>query len=269
MHYDPIKQTMGNLVRENRVLRRMFYGALGALFLREWHVKRTLRALFRENSIGRVFDAGSGFGQYSYYIAKRYPRAGIYAVDVKEEQIRDCQRFFKSARLNHVLFAVEDLTQPHHRDEFDLVLSVDVMEHIPDDTLVFRNLYTALRSKGFLVVNTPAAPEDSVHKKNPAEGSFIDEHVRNGYSPKEIREKLTTVGFDVERIQFTYGPYGAIAWTVGIKIPMQLLGTSKLFFAVLPLYYLIALPISWAFMALDYFIESRSGGGLLVVARKP
>lgn len=266
MHYDPIKKSIGNFVREHRILRPLFYGALGALFLREWHVKRVLRKLFREHPISRVYDAGSGFGQYSYYIAKRYPQVGVYAVDVKEEQILDCRRFFKKARLGNVVFAVEDLTQPVHREEFDLALSVDVMEHIPDDVAVFRNLHAALKSNGYLVVNTPSAPE---HSEESVAGSFIDEHVRVGYSPKEIREKLSSAGFHVERIQFTYGPYGAIAWTAGIKIPMQLLGISRMFFVLLPFYYVIALPISWIFMLCDYLMENRFGGGLLVVAKKP
>ncbi len=269
MQYDPIKKTLGDLVRENPILRRLFYGALGAIFLREWHVKRVLRKLFRAYPIRRVYDAGSGFGQYSYYVAKKFPQAGVYAVDVKEDQIRDCQRFFKEARINNVVFAVEDLAQPHHKDEFDLALSVDVMEHIPDDRQVFQNLYSGLKSKGFLVINTPSAPEKPSPDGRSAGESFIDEHVRYGYSPAEIGEKLTATGFVIERIQFTYGPYGAVAWTIGIRIPMQLLGISKAFFILLPFYYLVALPVSWIFMLCDYIIENRSGGGLLVVARKP
>ena len=54
----------------------------------------------------------------------------------------------------------------------------------------------------------------------------------------ELARKLEASGLQVERRQFTYGPAGAIAWRLGIKWPMQLLGISKFFFLVLPIYYL-------------------------------
>ena len=48
MQYDPIKQVIGNVVRENVLLRKVFYKLLGVMFLREWHVKRELRTILRK-----------------------------------------------------------------------------------------------------------------------------------------------------------------------------------------------------------------------------
>jgi hypothetical protein len=76
MHYDPIKDSIGNVVRTAPVLRRLFYFTLGMMFLRTWFVKRELKNfLSKRTGPFDLFDAGSGFGQYSYYIAKRFPNA--------------------------------------------------------------------------------------------------------------------------------------------------------------------------------------------------
>lgn len=268
MKYDPIKEVLGNAVKENVFLRKLFYKLLGIMFLREWHVKRALRQLLgKERKPRRIFDAGCGFGQYSYYCATHFPESSIYAVDVKVEQIEDCTRFFKNAGIPNASFAVEDLTQPSHENEFDLAISVDVMEHIPDDVGVFRNLYRSLRPGGRLLVNTPSDLGGS-DAHGAEDESFIEEHARNGYGTEEIRSKLHSVGFTVERISFTYGPYGSIAWRLGIKYPMLMVNANKLLFLLLPFYYLPTLPFTLLLMYLDYAGANKTGSGLLVVATK-
>jgi SAM-dependent methyltransferase len=268
MKYDPIKNIFGDIVRKRPILRISFYKLLGILFLREWHVKRELRRILSNAGTDvQVYDAGSGFGQYSYYMAKHFPGANIYAVDVKEEQIRDCASFFKAVGLDRCFLAVEDLTQISHANRFDFILSVDVMEHIPDDVGVFRNFYRSLKQGGALFINTPSNLGGS-DAHNPEDKSFIEEHARNGYGADEIRKKLESVGFHVEMLKYTYGPWGTIAWRLGIKYPMQMLNTSKGFFFLLPLYYLVTFPLTLILMALDYTTNIKTGTGLNVVARK-
>ncbi len=268
MHYDPIKKVFGNVIRKNTRLRILFYKLLGLMFLREWHVKRELRhQLGNRNKPFTVYDAGCGFGQYSYYIAKHFPLATIYGIDLKEEQVTDCNNFFHSVGLTQCSFAVEDLTQIQHSDKFDFILSVDVMEHIPDDIVVFRNFFCALKHGGTLLINTPSNLGGSdVHSDK--EESFIGEHARNGYGVEEIQKKLESVEFKVELIRYTYGTWGNRYWKLGIKYPMQMLNISKILFIVLPFYYLITLPFILPIMWLDYNAENQAGTGLNVLAKK-
>ncbi len=270
MHYDPVKKIIGDFVGTNVIRRKLFYKLLGLMFLREWHVKRTVRALLnRYSNAFFVLDAGSGFGQYSYFIARNYPHAHVHAVDVKEDQINDCREFFRKAGLTNAQFAIEDLTTMSHDAKFDLILSVDVMEHIVADEAVFQNFFHALKNEGALVINTPASGAKESGELFSKEDSFIGEHVRYGYNQDEMREKLVRAGFAVERIAFTYGRYGSIAWKLGIKIPMMIVGIHKILLLVLPFYYVITLPFTLLFMHLDYSVENQQGGGLLVLARKP
>jgi SAM-dependent methyltransferase len=252
MKYDPIKATIGNFVRHSRLLRIILYKLLGLFFLREWYVKRELRRnLADHNEPFTVYDAGCGFGQYSYFIATHFPLAEVYAIDLKEEQIEDCKRFFSNKDLSSCSFAVEDLAQIQHSERFDFILSVDVMEHIIDDVGVFHNLFRSLKSGGHLFINTPSNLGGSdTHTEN--EKSFISEHARNGYGMEEIRQKLESAGFKVVSIRYVYGPWGGRYWKLGIKYPMQMLNISKLFFIILPFYYLITFPIILPMMWLDY-----------------
>ena len=268
MHYDPIKKVFGDVIRKNPRLRIVFYKLLGIMFLREWYVKRELRhQLGSRNQPFTMYDAGSGFGQYSYYIAKQFPLATIVGIDLKEEQVRDCNIFFHSVGLTRCSFAVEDLTQIQHSNKFDFILSVDVMEHIPDDIGVFYNFFRALKSGGTLLINTPSNLGGS-DAHSDTEESFIGEHARNGYGAEEIQKKLESAGFKVKSIRYTYGIWGNRYWNLGIKYPMQLLNRSKIFFVVLPFYFLIALPLILPMMWLDYTTENKAGTGLNVLAYK-
>ena len=268
LKYDPVKNIIGSVVRTLPWTRVMFYKLLGLVFLREWYVKRELRKhLGNRATPTHVYDAGSGFGQYSYFIATHFPYASVSAVDVKEEQIDDCRKFFAVRGLQHCTFAVEDLTVITHRERFDFILSVDVMEHIPDDVLVFKNFFRALKQGGLLFINTPSnlGGSDAASAEDP---SFIEEHARNGYGAEEIRTKLESAGFSVEMIRYTYGAWGSRYWRLALKYPMLMLNVSKLFFLMLPFYYCIALPIFLPMMWLDYVAENKSGTGLNVLARK-
>jgi SAM-dependent methyltransferase len=268
MHYDPIKKVFGDIIRNNPWLRILFYKLLGVMFLREWHVKRELRRqLGNRKQPFVVYDAGSGFGQYSYHIAKQFPLATIYAIDLKDEQVADCNQFFGKTGLKQCSFAIEDLTQIQHSKKFDFILSVDVMEHILEDVLVFQNFYRALKHGGLLFINTPSNLGGS-DAHSDSEESFIGEHARNGYGADEIRNKLKQSGFSVESIRYTYGTWGNLYWRIGIKYPMQLLNYSKAFFVILPFYYIIALPFILPMMCLDYITDNKSGTGLNVLAKK-
>lgn len=238
------------------------------MFLREWYVKRELQKhLGTHTQSVSIYDAGSGFGQYSYFIAKHFPSATIYGIDLKEEQVADCNRFFHARGLNQCSFAVEDLTTITHSQKFDLILSVDVMEHIPDDIRVFQNFFRALKPGGILIINTPSNLGGSdAHSEE--EESFIGEHARNGYGEDEIRKKLESSGFSIESLRYTYGTWGNRYWRLGIKYPMKLLNFSKACLVFLPLYYLCMLPVILPMMWLDFTSENTTGTGLNVVAKK-
>lgn len=267
MQYDPVKKVFGDIVSRNVLLRKIFYFLLDLMFLRSWHVRKSVRKLYPKGTKMRILDAGMGFGQYTYFLAKRFPDAEILAVDVKEEQVEDCKYFFSKCGLDKVKFEIADLTRIDYENEFDFILCVDVMEHIEDDRTVFKNFARALKKGGKLLVNTPSNLGGSDADSEDDE-SFIEEHARVGYSKEDITEKLNSAGMDVTEFIYTYGKYGTVSWRFGIKYPILMAGASKLLILILPFYYLFTLWFVLILMWLDVNTDNKEGTGIVVVSEK-
>ncbi len=272
MKYDPIKRSLGKVFNQTPCLRKIFYRLLDFLLLRAWHINNILRKMKSENSIN-ILDAGSGFGQYTYRMSRIFKNANILAVDVKEEQIADCNNFFsKINKQDTVNFKYADLTEFKKPNTFNLILSVDVMEHIENDIKVFENFYASMKSGGILLISTPSDKGGSDthehdHDHDDSHG-FIDEHVRDGYAITDIENKLKDAGFSKVEAKYSYGTPGKISWKLSMKYPILMLGASKAFFILLPLYYLITFPFCLILNYLDLKCEHKSGTGLIVKATK-
>ena len=236
MEYDPIKRSLGNIFNKSPFLRKIFYRLLDLLLLRSWHVQKEIQhlapALYKEEEVN-ILDAGSGFGQYSYWLSKKFPQAKILSVDVKDEQVADCNNFFQKVAKTNVKFEVADLTKFIQENKFNLAISIDVMEHILEDVVVFKNIYASLKKGGMLLISTPSDQGGS-DVQGDGETSFIGEHVRDGYNIKDIENKLGSAGFSKVEAKYSYGTPGKISWRLSMKYPIQILGISKLFFIVIP-----------------------------------
>ena len=248
--------------------RVLFYQLLDLLLLRSWHIQRALRQWKgTQTHAVQVLDAGFGFGQYTYRMAKSLNYQSIDAVDLKDEQVADCDGFFKKVNISNVHFQTGDLTAFVRPEKYDLVLCVDVMEHIEEDVQVLTNYCQSLKKGGMLLISTPSDQGGSdVH--DDGETSFIEEHVRDGYGVDDMANKLKTAGFSKWDIQFSYGRWGRISWLLSMKYPMLMLNKTSLFFIILPLYYLATYPFAFVFNALDVRVHNPKGTGLIVKAWK-
>lgn len=118
-----------------------------------------------------------------------------------------------------------------------------------------------------LLVSTPSDQGGSdVHGES--EQSFIEEHVRDGYNIAEIADKLRSAGFTRVEARYQYGSPGKISWRLSMKYPILMLGISKVFFIILPLYYMITYPLAWLLNRIDVGMKHDTGTGLIVKAWK-
>jgi 2-polyprenyl-3-methyl-5-hydroxy-6-metoxy-1,4-benzoquinol methylase len=269
MKYDPIKKSLGKVFNKTPFLRKLFYHLLNLLLLRSWHIRKELRKVKKTMSDSpEILDAGSGFGQYVYTMTLQFPDSNITAVDVKQEQIDDCNLFFeKIGKSKRVRFEYADLTKYIKPDFYNLALSVDVMEHIEEDVTVFKNLANSLKKGGILLISTPSDQGGSdVHDDD--DESFIEEHVRDGYAISDIEKKLKIAGFSVIESKYSYGLPGKISWKLSMKWPILMANTSKFLFILLPFYYLVAYPIAFILNIIDVHTKHKTGTGLIVKAIK-
>src|SRR5690625_3083330 len=121
--YDPVKNRFADLIRNSRLLRRIFYFLLDLFFLRSWHLRRILRRqgkpLDRKGE-WTLLDAGCGFGQYDRFLLKQFDHVKITAIDLKEDYLRDCRIYFdREIRAGRITFEKGDLLEMRVRDQYD------------------------------------------------------------------------------------------------------------------------------------------------------
>ena len=84
----------------------------------------------------------------------------------------------------------------------------------------------------------------------------------------EIREKLRKAGFSKTEARYDYGKPGQAGWRLSMKYPILMLNASKLFYIILPFYYLVTLPVALICNYFDLRLVHKSGTGLIVLAWK-
>ena len=145
--------------------------------------RHTLEGLVRTVSsldVRTVVDVGCGSGENLAALAAlgKYELTGL---DVSEAALALSKQRVPSARLMQADIQTESLPE-----RFDLVMSVQVVEHLLDDTSALKNM-AALAGK-YLFVSTM---QGRMRRSELAIG-----HVRN-YSAGELRGKLESVGLEV------------------------------------------------------------------------
>jgi len=269
MQYDPIKSSLGTIFNTTPRTRIIFYKLLDLILLRTWHIRKLLRSVRKSVTPGiSILDAGAGFGQYSYFLAKKFPESSITAIDLKKDQVEENNAFFNTiGKAPQVQFTEADLLDFNSPETFELALSIDVLEHIEDDVRVLKNIWKSLKPGGILLISTPSDKGGSdVHGEEDV--SFIEEHVRDGYAIDEITSKLRSAGFSQIQARYSYGIPGHISWKFSIKYPILMIHKSKLFYFILPFYYFFTFPFCLILNLLDVHNFHKSGTGLIVKAIK-
>ncbi len=201
------------------------------------------------DSLGqRVLEIGCGTGTITSFMVDRQLVVGI---DVVDAYVRSTTDRFRDRP--NVVVRQHDLTEsiePLRGYHFDSAVSVNVFEHIADDSAAMKAVYALLEPGGTFTLLVPSHPA--------LLGRFdhdIGHHRR--YTKGELRRKLEASGFVVERIRRS-NPVGALGWLVNIRLFRQRrLRGAGLFDRLVPV-----------LMVLDR-VEMPLGLSLIAVARKP
>lgn len=176
-------------------------------YIRQKHFEKVVRHL----EFTFVLDAGCGGGDYSFFIAREFKSARVVGYDVNDAQIRRNNVKTKKENLMNVEFFARDLISIADFERFDLIVCVDVLEHIEDDERCIRSLYQALKPGGKLYIHVPGLKQFR-HLKKSEEIEPEEAHVREGYSLRQMKELLTENSFNIIQVGRTFGTYGTLAW---------------------------------------------------------
>jgi len=101
-------------------------------------------------------EVGSSDGLFSAWIARRFPNANVDALDLNSDEVRECQEWCRSKGLDHRLhFRQQDVLKLNEELKYDLVLALDVLEHITDDRSAVARIFAAMKVNGILIVHVP------------------------------------------------------------------------------------------------------------------
>ena len=109
------------------------------------------------NNVKRVLEVGCGIGKLSAYLVKKY-KWEVTGIDLDPEQVERARKDNKG--IENLIFLEADATRlPFEDSEFDIVLSFDVLHHIPDWNKALEEISRVLKPKGFYILNDLAFPE--------------------------------------------------------------------------------------------------------------
>jgi trans-aconitate 2-methyltransferase len=122
---------------------------------------RHLSILYHLEKVGlkkndNVLEVGCGIGTVSQLILRSLSSTGkLLAVDISPKSIDLAQQLH--SKYNNATFRVMDLTKETLRQQFDVIVLPDVLEHIPQDAheSLFANLKVLLKDDGFIFVHIP------------------------------------------------------------------------------------------------------------------
>jgi SAM-dependent methyltransferase len=242
------------LASMERVYVRLLGVPVNGLRIRLRHVLPATRGRYR-----RILDAGSGIGVFTMELAKQHPDAEVVGVELEQELVDRANLVARRAGLTNCIFRQGDVTALGLDGEFDLVLSVDNLEHVEDDEGALVNLTRALVPGGRLVVHVPG-----YYRRWLVFGKRVNfdvpGHMRPGYLAEDLIAKLQRAGLEVESTRHTYG----MLETFTNNLSYLITGAERKNRGL----YALVFPFLLAASYLGRWSRPTWGAGLLAVARR-
>lgn len=213
-----------------------------------------------KDSYTRILDAGSGIGVFAMELAKMHPRAEVVGLDLEANLVKRGNLIAQRAGIGNCRFVAGDVTKLVYEEEFDLVVSVDNIEHVEEDVQALRNLRSALVPGGHLILHTPGYYRRwPVFKK--CTNFDVPGHVRPGYLVADLTAKLDEAGLSIEDIHHTYGFLETLTNNISYAITGAERRNRYIYAMIFPFLLWLSL--------LGRTARPSWGAGLLVQARRP
>jgi 2-polyprenyl-3-methyl-5-hydroxy-6-metoxy-1,4-benzoquinol methylase len=140
----------------------------------------------------KVFDLGCAGGYGSYYIAseKGGKAKTVVGLDISQKAIKYAKKHWQLPNL--VFVNASALSLPFKDKHFDLVISLEVIEHVTDYKKYLSEVGRVLKSNGTAIISTPNKAFTSPNTKHPIMASHIKEFFIDELE-KELKSVFTKV----------------------------------------------------------------------------
>lgn len=207
--------------------------------------------------IRSALDAACGRGQHSRKLAEWMPHASVKGIDI------EATPEWKDKTFKNLSYEQKDLTYFNERDAFDLIVSVDTLEHIPNNQTIMQKFYDALHVGGFFYLAVPCeATETHIFPAKMFE-KFREweehEHIGEQRTKAELETILSRIGFEIIFSRYTFTFWGVLAWETEFLLRGKKWG-DRVNVIFMPLYKMLA----W----LDIYFPIGKGNNLIIGRKK-
>lgn len=112
-------------------------------------VRREIEPLLPKGSPSRILEVGAGAGGTLKWLKTIYPSAETTAVEINAALLPDLQQNVDIPVIAPIDEAIA------HLKTYDLMLLLDVLEHLPDPSLILKKLSKLLEPGGQIIVSVP------------------------------------------------------------------------------------------------------------------
>jgi SAM-dependent methyltransferase len=155
-----------------------------------------------------LIEIGAGTGNISKFALNH---GQLMLTEIDENLLNLLKRRFNSRK--NISFFHYDVTEKPpaaFREKYNSVLAVNVLEHIENDVLGFRNMNSLLRKNGQLLILVPAK-KFAYTNLDRSLGHF------RRYEKDELKNKVEEAGFIVEKLYF-FNFIGLFSWWIRDKL---------------------------------------------------
>jgi len=151
-------------------------------------------------STGALLDVGCGNGRYLRMLNKLgVPSEKLYGVELSQPEIDQV----KAAGFNGVCGRIEDVVDQLPQGEFDLIVLLQVLEHVQDPAATVSHLANLLKTGGVLIIETPNTDGlDARIFKNRYWGGYHFPRHWNLFNKTTLTRLVTSKGLSVRACKF-------------------------------------------------------------------
>lgn len=149
---------------------------------------------FPELNAGKIGDIGAGFGLFFEELKKIWTCSNLVAIEPSDDMSAICL----NKGFNVIKKMLEDVDP--QRDSFDLLTSFELIEHLHDPSIFFKNVYSLLNKNGYFYFTTLNGLGFDIQTLWNNSKSIAPPHHLNFFNPYSIKILLERLNFEVVEI---------------------------------------------------------------------
>lgn len=104
-----------------------------------------------------VLDIACGTGKGSFTLADKGEAKSVLGCDIEDEAVKYSSIKYKKSNLR---YDVQNAVYLNSKELFDVIISFETIEHIPETDLFLSSIYNHLNDEGIFIVSTPISAKE-------------------------------------------------------------------------------------------------------------